>query len=408
MVSVVCRQYVSKVSDRQVQDNKTMASHFWTAERIDALRQAVANFQMTTKLSNEAFVALVDRHVETSQHGRLISRTVGRFVKGDTEKPSSENLVLILVGLAGSIVNSDPKPAEKEFELSVLRLYHAYLISRGSSDTDDVDDAIKRRGGELSSRHSSTEIPDTSRNRELIRHRPINERKWELDLFLNYLDLDQDASASVAKRFFRGEERRCFFDTYRFSATKGRITKSFTMLARLDPVLPMVRFANFLDDDGHLRVARGICLRFHDEVAFIGNLDSGSSLKVMTFENARTPVDLFRGILVTSDSREGSLASRFIMKRTDSTDHTMANTGGREIECFREELNAEEINLLRNRIDFSLEDELQDKQGGKVSQEQMVHLAGQIGLKKKKTGNPFNPALDKDYTFNSALLRKPR
>lgn len=389
-----------------------MTQHFWNTDRIERFRQNLSEIKGCWGFSDDVLVTLIDRHVPTDKYGALNARTLGRFLRAETSKPKADNLDIALVGISGHLIQSEANNAFAELELAILNIYQEYSVSRSGERDSDIDIAIEKRGGKVEPKRLDVTVPNTSDRRSVIRHRSLSERKNELRQFLNYLDLDADASSNIARRFFRADERKCHFNTYRFSASTAKITKSFTVLHRMDPALPMVRFANFLVDNGHLRVARGICLRFHDEVAFIGNLGSGSSLKVMTFENANSPIDVYRGLLFTNDSQHGALASKFIMKRTDKTDHQEAKTGELNLTDALKEISTDEIDAMRNVIDFTLERPVFDKTGKPVSQNTIVAEVARLTagdgdwLLKDQDGNPFNPASDVHYTFNSALLRR--
>ncbi len=110
---------------------------------------------------------------------------------------------------------------------------------------------------------------------------------------------------------------------------------------------------------------------------------------------------------MTSDDDDELVSARFVMKRTDVDNHVDAGTGIYPLSKMSSET-AGLIDELRNRIPFRLEKKI--RRGKKLIEQEDL---AQETLKafEQKGGAPildendrvFNPASDKEYTFNAAL-----
>lgn len=118
-----------------------------------------------------------------------------------------------------------------------------------------------------------------------------------------------------------------YYHTYRFAADPGYIQKSFTVVKRPSPELPVVTFWNFVDHPGGQRRSSGIVLPLAQQTVFLGQSDNGSYSKLMVIRNTVVPQDVYRGLLISDEPDEDAVAARFIMKATEISDSRETNTG---------------------------------------------------------------------------------
>lgn len=232
-----------------------------------------------------------------------------------------------------------------------------------------------------------------------------------IGLIAQLLNIGDNVGPEAEKRFFREDESYAYFDTYRFSYTPGFVHKSFTVVIRGRPELPLITFRNFVRrEDGTERRSSGMVVPFSQQTAFIGHSDNGHYSKVMVFRNSN-PQNTYRG-LVISEEPEDAVAARVLMKRSDHTDSRNTFTG--KIPVSDVGLNEDDLESIRNRIPFILEGPVFDDLGRPIGQDEIVEKVGGLmrdvdtGIPKltQDKGDPFNPAADRFYTFNSALRRR--
>ena len=232
-----------------------------------------------------------------------------------------------------------------------------------------------------------------------------------IGLIARLFSIGDGVGSEAEKRFFRDDESFAFFDTYRFSYTPGFVHKSFTVVIRGRPELPLITFRNFVQrEDGTVRRSSGMVVPFSQQTAFIGHSDNGHYSKVMVFRNSN-PQNTHRG-LVISEEPEDAIAARVLMKRSEFTDSRNTFTG--KVPVSDVELGDDDLESIRNRIPFILESPVFDEQGRPIGQDEIVEKIG--GLMRdvetsapklsQENGDPFNPAADRFYTFNSALRRR--
>lgn len=231
-----------------------------------------------------------------------------------------------------------------------------------------------------------------------------------LGLLARLFRIDYNLEEEVAQRFFKDNGRFAYFDTYRFSADPGYIQKSFTVIIRGTDEFPAVTFRNFVDHVGSQRRSSGIVLPFSQQTAFFGHSDNGSFSKVMVFRN-RLPQNLYRGLLISDEPDDDAVAARVLMKKSDVSDSRETNLG--KVHPSDTDLTVDEVEGIRNKVPFVLEDPVKNEQGRTLDQDEIVQHIGSLmqnieGRPRMtiKDGELFNPASDKFYTFNSALKRR--
>tara|TARA_R110002110_G_scaffold415168_1_gene648240 strand:- start:5795 stop:6655 length:861 start_codon:yes stop_codon:yes gene_type:complete len=229
-------------------------------------------------------------------------------------------------------------------------------------------------------------------------------------LFGELFGIRENISNEVKTRLFRESDRHLYFDTFRFSAEPGKIQKSFTVVKGPSDDLPLVTFRNFVRHDAGERRSSGIVLPLSQQTVMLGQSDSGSYAKVLVIRKS-LPQDLYRGLLISDEPDEEAVASRFMMKRSKFSDSRETITG--KISLQDSGLTPQEVDDIRNKIPFSLEDEVHNAQGRMLTQDEVVQLVGTLmqdvdGFPKLtiRDDELFNPAADKFYTFNAALKRR--
>jgi hypothetical protein len=232
-----------------------------------------------------------------------------------------------------------------------------------------------------------------------------------LDMVAQQFQIRGNISRQLIDRFGFGDRPMLYFHTYRFAADPGYIQKSFTVVKRPSPELPVVTFRNFVDHPGGQRRSSGIVLPLAQQTVFLGQSDNGSYSKLMVIRNTVVPQDVYRGLLISDEPDEDAVAARFIMKATDVSDSRETNTG--KLLLKDSGLDSKDIDSIRNRVPFILEDEVHNEHGKLLSQDEIVQRVGY--LMQDSEGFPkltiredelFNPAADKFYTFNAALKRR--
>ena len=232
-----------------------------------------------------------------------------------------------------------------------------------------------------------------------------------IGLIAQLFSIGDNVGSEADKRFFRDDENFAYFDTYRFSYTPGFVHKSFTVVIRGRPELPLITFRNFVKrEDGTERRSSGVVVPFSQQTAFIGHSDNGHYSKVMVFRNSN-PQNTYRG-LVISEEPEDAVSARVLLKRSEFTDSRNTFTG--KIPVSDVGLSNDDLDSIRNRIPFILEGPVYDAQRRPIGQDEIVEKIG--GLMRDvdtsepkltlEDGDPFNPAADRFYTFNSALRRR--
>lgn len=214
---------------------------------------------------------------------------------------------------------------------------------------------------------------------------------------------------------------RRYYETYRFSTTPGRVDKSFTLLSLIVvDGLPVVTFNNFFDDGrGVARRTDGVALGFQRGVYLVGTIETGEAAKVIGLTYASVNQKVLRGGVMTTNNAGKMLLSKVLLKQTNVADSRVLSEMGRatigshaRIDLI-DELDEDDIESIRNRLDFALEEPISRKtKAGYVSctQAEMVDIVNQklrFGesplFKYANRDDAFNPADDAHYTFNSAL-----
>ena len=301
-------------------------------------------------------------------------------------RPNKTRLTTTLVGLGEVIKQKRPLSAQQENTIKeIFGLYEEFLSKF------DLD--------EMSSGGGETILP-----------RPTNELDRLVRLVLAYLHLDKE-NARMCERLLFEESApdNIEFDTLRFSSEPGYVQRSITQIKRPNEKNPLVRFQNSFLHRGHRRSSRGVVLCFKRELAFIGTIDQGSGLKVMLLSEIDAPLQIYHGLLLSTDAGTGPIAARFAMRRLED--------GEEEPNCDEplpvgeiKSLYPEIIDSIRNDIAFKLEDPVFDQFGKPVTQRRLRSLVygllqSEDGsyLLSDEAGDVFNPTEHEHYTFNSAL-----
>ncbi|WP_143520934.1 hypothetical protein [Puniceibacterium antarcticum] len=423
-----------------------MQGTFWTESRRESFRAILGEVKQAFGLSNPDIIAAVfDNVVSSPRSVRIIDadgtvvnepvpkqhdvdkdvdpwqqpdvRTISRFLAG-RHKTENDTLSALLIGVGENILlRKDLTTSDCIKCGGLVALYRVFQQAKFGEVDDRVEFFLtsikpdRRVEGDQENPDEDVVASDL-RKPFPLKPRTDVDRRRDAESFLSYFKRPATASADLEKKlFFERDSDKIFFITYRFSANRGIVQRSFTVVHRPSQEVPVVRFANFIDAGGAPRRSDGIAISFEQEVVFLGHSDHGASIKVMSFANASRPLKGYYGILMTNDPEDGSLASRFVMIRTEISKHQDVDTGPIEIGDLKKVLEPKWVDRLRNKVDFSMEDPVFDHNGEKVSQEGMVSIVekrlydGDKVLLADSEGTLFNPARTMHYTFNSALKR---
>lgn len=373
-----------------------LALSFWTSGRREQFREALRVAFKVLNIGPDHVDDYVRRHAPRHGFARVAGkRTVERFLAGKT-KTGQDTLSAILIGLAEDL-RLQPHLPVKDLERLTL-LMELYSVHEREVSSPPIN--------------SPRVIQSKSVTDKLSAEGAISE---VADLALAYLHLPSDASAQCERIFFRDTDiRRAFFKTYRFTSHEAMVQKSLTVVHRPTAAIQIMRFANYFQYENRPRMSSGVVLKFGREIVFFGQSDKGESVKTLVFNHASAPQDRYTGLVLTNEPDGSTVAARFVMQRTDVEHHSGAGTGCYPLHHEAIELNEVGKQRLRNRIPFTLEQDLIDGDGGIVSQKTMVVKMEEFLSKgrlpdgrslalKLADGEFFNPADHEFYTFNSAL-----
>lgn len=396
------------------------------------------------RLTYDGMAGAINAHVaqEEDSEDLLGPRTIRRFLE-ETHNTKPDNISAILMGVAELVIEREDVHEDDRVKcVPLIEMYADLQLRKGrnrqvSAETKLFLESYKKHLPPVQSaevmKKSVEKAPEKSReNREAensgvteqdaysggeqyrpltIERRSKEDRRKDIVKFLAAFSRPSSASSMVERKFFaQHDPDRIYFLTYRFSATPGILQRSFTVLHRPKPDTPIVRFTNFIGEAESPRRSDGLAIGFENEIIFLGHTDFGGSLKVLSFSNAKRPVNCYHGLLLTNDPDDGSLTSRFLMVRTKIANHVDAQTGPVGIADLKLSLEKKWIDRLRNRIRFELEDSIFDAEGNVVEQKDMVALVERRLVEGSKpllrfVKGSFNPADDRHYTYNSALMR---
>lgn len=172
-------------------------------------------------------------------------------------------------------------------------------------------------------------------------------------LLQRYLFIRSDDLARVRECFFTGEPKgdvreELRFRMYRYHSTIGRIAKSFTTIHGPTPMSQVCTFANFFKESAAViepRRASGIILPMGSVLHFVGEIDRGKGLKIMTIERPDRHKFWYSGLLQSFDGATVPIASRFVIRQTEDVTHDTVGIG-----IYDEADLAEEITEFRNEL----------------------------------------------------------
>ncbi|MGR9154634.1 hypothetical protein ACU8L5_36065 (plasmid) [Rhizobium leguminosarum] len=254
----------------------------------------------------------------------------------------------------------------------------------------------------------------------------------ETHRFMETIGIKGDLIGRVGKDLFGDdfvpgeEEQRLGFETYRFSKKAGYVDKSYTVINSPTkvPEKEYVDFKNFYAySRGNQRRTRGMVLQFKHGTYLLGVINDGAALKVLYINDADRMAQTWKGGALSTDGTHGVLAGRIVMCRTNAPDSNQLDkyerlpVGVHPLQAIidKKELSDDELDFLRNRIEFMAERKLKIWRDGEYhpcTQEEMVQeTRRRLQVDNKPLfifddgdgATPFNPAEDLHYTFNSAL-----
>jgi hypothetical protein len=370
-------------------------SDFWTEGNIEELSEALGVAMDVLHLGAKGVVNLVRRHVGISDKNPIDpveQRFIIRVRNRETKRPRDTNKLSMLLTALGK-------------ELLVMR-------SLNESDTRKLSNFFRlhKRFMDFKPLVYSSKTQIISEKSDISALTQNDDAKI-LDVFLAYFSLPRDSSSATAEYFLLADQHEAHFETYRFSAISGKIIKSFTVVMRAKNGLPMTLFSNFRElGPSMTKYSTGVCLSMQKEVVFFGHSDAGSAAKIFTFNAASKRSDLFTGMLSAHEPQEGSIAARFIMKRSRFKHHLDCSTGSFDMNLMKSQLNDSEIDLIRNKVKFKLERPIFDSKNSPISQKAMVSHIDRLlvgdNFIQDEMQEAFNPADDFHYTYNSALRFK--
>ncbi len=185
---------------------------------------------------------------------------------------------------------------------------------------------------------------------------PPSVEEWTIfsALLQRYLFVKADDLVAVRECFFtteraeEGAKEELHFRMYRYHSNTGRIAKSFTTIHGPTTASRACTFANFFKESPAMiepRRASGIILPMGSVLHFLGEIDSGKGLKIMTIERPERPRHWYSGLLMSFDGAKTPIISRFVIRRVEDANHQGVDIGihdeaslAKEIEEFRDDL----------------------------------------------------------------------
>jgi hypothetical protein len=228
------------------------------------------------------------------------------------------------------------------------------------------------------------------------------------------------ADVESAHEAFAGRSRpapsELYYLCYRFHSTPRKVVKSFMAIKPATDLVHATFFTNVAVDAGaHAkRISRGLVLPAGERLLyFLGSVVDNNALKIIVLERPRSPRDSYVGLIVCIDDDGSVVAGRVLMKKTAFTNDVEAGIGPPiDVEEARHELGDEDLDKIRNRISFKVEDgQPVFYDGQKLSTPQLVTRVREVLQTDGKPlftygtpdGDEFNPADELFYTFNAAL-----
>lgn len=246
-----------------------------------------------------------------------------------------------------------------------------------------------------------------------------------LELLLQFLGVEKQLNQKFVDQFFnRNDQDRALagaaverhYRYWRYSTSAGVFMNSFVVLHAPNKLLPLMRFSKFHESkSGALISTRGIIVPYAQEAYFLGNYSSGGGIFVFSFPRLLENNTYIQGLTLDYAPKSAALAARSILKKLDRVvHHEQINTGLLTSSDAKQHLNPNDISFLRNEIPFVLERSVFRKGRQRPLSERNIvdYIDTLIQDKEGYTltydtpegeGEPFNPALHDDYTFNSAL-----
>lgn len=352
---------------------------------MKAIRAKTADFESLTRQ------AVPNTGVKAPNNHWGSKSSAERLKRGDIPKPQTLTGLLIVLGNKISRATNFDRGYEDDVE--TVKVLYAELLSEGGLRSAA---ALEENKGQI----ALNDGPAITQ---------------ALELLGAHLLLEEGLATLGESTLFRPDDpNQIYFLTYRFTSKPGYIQRSFTVVHRPSSSLPVTRFANYFEHKGRVRQSHGMVLPFAKQLLFIGQSDGGEAPKIMSIAESK-PQNDYSGLLLSFEPDGDMVACRFLMCRTkDIQHHDKAGTGPKKIS--ESGLTNEQIDKIRNRIPFVLENGIEDENGNEIEQREMVTLVASLLLRKGRSGNHllnmkaataakplFNPADHEHYTFNAAL-----
>lgn len=384
-------------------DPKVSAIFWARSERVQELREGASAILRGLGLNERHLLDEIlkpwwEKQPDIATKLRFSHRTLSRFFNEETELRSDLQKSALLLSLGDFIAEENIKhhlaEADEQHRGAIAALSELYaLLQIGATGSS----TSKTAAGSPNSR------VDSSIGIEEI-----------FNLIASLLGLSAVDLSEPAHRFFTPEElnrgeREVHFEGFRFDSVAGKVVKSFFAIKRPDALSPVCHYSQFYKDHyGRKKASRGIILPFHGAYAFVGSVDKGEGIEVVTFRRRRFASEICDGLMLTLDDEGSPVAGRLSLSRTDARNDEEAGTGILEVSDL-DEATRKIADRCRNRMRFTLERKvlyeerrLEARDVVTLVQDLLIDEDGKSTLK-HDDGSDFNPASTDEYTFNVAL-----
>ncbi|MBN4046445.1 hypothetical protein JYU02_00425 [bacterium AH-315-P15] len=370
---------------------------FWAGVgHIDVLRDGViALLSHTAKTGSFLAESVVRRWCEHEglkpSHYMVDARTYTRFVRGETPiRSESKRTVLLLASAewARQFVNHGSihidEPSSLRAVKSLIESAAIYRLSNEDRPPKSPDDP-----------HASQSLGGS------------------IDTIIQLMGLATDGLTEPYAQFFEQSAiedgaPQANFTAYRFDTHSGKVIKSLLAIHKPNGLSPLCRFGHFFRNNfERKRTTRGAVVSFEKTTVFMGSVDHGDSLEAILLRKQRYAQSSYDGLILTIDDEGSPVASRIVLVRTNKSSDEEIGSGIYNLSEI-DDLSLDILNRIRNRVHFKLESELRYR-GRKKTQGQVLSLIadllsdGDKHLLVDDRGQPFNPAAEEHYTYNSAL-----
>jgi len=203
------------------------------------------------------------------------------------------------------------------------------------------------------------------------------------------------------------------FLCYRFHSNPKLVVRSYLAVVPPTELICAPFFVNVAmeAEATDKRFTRGIVIPRGDLLYFIGDIIGNSALKLLVLNRPSTASRTYVGMVLCVDEDRTQIAARILVKECDFVSDTEAAVAPpMDVEAARAELGDTDLDKIRNRIPFEIEDGNPVLEAGAAIDAKQLREDTRDALMidgkplfMTRNNRPFNPADGSHYTFNAAL-----